>query len=37
MFRFVAEKHYEKMDFPAYAKQQETALAKAIAAGAPIN
>lgn len=37
MFRFVAEKQYEKMDFPAYAKQQETALAKAIAAGTPIN
>ncbi len=37
MFRFVAEKQYEKMDFPAYARQQEAALAKAIAAGAPIN
>lgn len=37
MFRFVAEKQYEKTDFPAFARQQETVLAKAIAAGTPIN
>lgn len=37
MFRFVAERQYEKMDFPAYARQQEETLAKAIAAGRPIN
>lgn len=37
MFRFVAEKQYEKMAFPAYAKQQEETLAEAIAAGRPIN
>lgn len=37
MFRFVAKKQYEKMEFPAYARQQEETLAKAIAAGQPIN
>lgn len=37
MFRFVAERQYEKMDFPAYAKQQEIALGKAIAAGTPVH
>lgn len=37
MFRFVAERRYETMEFPAYAKQQEEALAKAIAAGAALN
>lgn len=37
MFRFVAEKAYEKGEFPAYARQHEADLAKAIAAGTPIN
>mgnify|MGYP003579013290 CR=1 FL=1 len=37
MFRFVAEKQYKTMEFPAYARQQEETLAKAIAAGKPIN
>lgn len=37
MFRFVAERQYDKTDFPTYARQQEAALAKAIAAGMPIN
>lgn len=37
MFRFVAERQYEKMEFPAYVRQHEAALAKAIAAGTPLN
>lgn len=37
MFRFVAERAYEKMDFPAYAKQHEAALSRAITSGLPVN
>ncbi|MFN4309125.1 MAG: thioredoxin family protein [Ferrovibrio sp.] len=37
MFRYVAEKAYERGEFPAYARQHEADLAKAIAAGMPIN
>mgnify|MGYP006199926645 CR=1 FL=1 len=37
MFRFVTERAYEKMDFPAYAKQHEAALSRAIAGGLPVN
>lgn len=37
MFRFVADRAYEKMEFPAYLAQHGDALGKAIAAGTPIN
>lgn len=37
MFRFVAERQYDKMEFPAYARQHEEALAKAIANGTILN